>query len=391
MKKNSSCIPKRTIGVDLGDKKSTWCCIDRAGEVLEHGSVTTSKRGFAKLFEKMAKCRIVIENGTHARWVWRQLSDYGHEVIVANTHKVKLICSNNGKHDRVDAEYLARLGRVDVKLLFPIHFRSEQAHADRSVLKARDGLTKARTMLINEVRGLVKVTGERLARYSSESFARKAAAHIPESVRPAAEPLLKMVEQLTQQIRSYEQQISQIAEQRYPETKLLRQMAGVGPITSLAYMVTLEDPSRFARSRDVGPYLGLTPRKDQSGDHDPELRITRAGDGYLRKLLVNCAHYILGVHGPDSDLRRHGLKIAARGGKKAKKRAVVAVARKLAVLLHHLWVTGEVYEPLYNSSRQQDSSGSATLAQSGGDVQVPAGLLHCVSPLAGERPGRPAL
>jgi transposase len=138
---------------------------------------------------------------------------------------------------------------------------------------------------------------------------------------------------------------------RYPETELLRQVQGVGVVTSLTYVLTVEDPKRFRRSREAGCYAGLRPGRRRSGKSDPQMRISKEGDQYLRRILVQAGHYILGPHGEDSDLRRWGLKLAARGGKNAKKRAVVAVARKLAVLLHHLWVTGEVYEPLHNSQQ----------------------------------------
>src|ERR1035437_9476712 len=136
------------------------------------------------------------------------------------------------------------------------------------------------------------------------------------------------------------------AQTRYPQTALLTQVSGVWTLTAMAFVLTIEDPQRFARSRDVGCYLGLRPKQQDSGERSPQLRITKAGDSYLRKMLVSCAHYIIGPFGPDTDLRRWGLKLCERGGKNAKKRAVVAVARKLAVLLHRLWVTGEVYEPL---------------------------------------------
>jgi transposase len=149
--------------------------------------------------------------------------------------------------------------------------------------------------------------------------------------------------------------IEQLCQEHYPETHHLRQVSGVGPITALAYVLTLDDPDRFRKSREVAPALGLVPKRDQSGDRDPQLRITKTGDSYLRRLLVGSAQYILGPFGPDCDLRRWGLKLAQRGGKNAKKRAVVAVARKLAVLLHHLWVTGEVYDPFYHSHPDQTS------------------------------------
>jgi len=140
-----------------------------------------------------------------------------------------------------------------------------------------------------------------------------------------------------------------VSEERYPRTRLLRQVPGVGPVTALAFVLALADPSRFRSSRSVGAYLGLRPRRSDSGESMPELRITKAGNGAVRRLLVQCAQYILGPFGPESDLRGWGLKLAGRGGKRAKRVAVVAVARKLSVLLHRLWVSGENYDPLRNS------------------------------------------
>ena len=171
---------------------------------------------------------------------------------------------------------------------------------------------------------------------------------------PALGPILETIGSLTQRIRDYERELETISREHYPETDLLRQLEGVGPLTALTFVLTVEDPFRFEKSRSVGAYLGLVPASDQSGDSDPQRRISKEGDEMLRKLLVGSAHYILGPFGSDSDLRRHGEKIASRGGKNAKKRAAVAVARKLAVLLHRLWVSGELYDPLYNANRCAD-------------------------------------
>lgn len=385
MEHYSKGIPSRTIGLDLGDRKSRWCLVDRKGEVMRRDVVQMTREALRACFGGLGKSRVVMENGTHSRWVSRLLKEMGHEVIVANAYKVRLICENNRKHDKIDAEYLARLGRVDPKLLFPIQYRGEQAQAVRCVLKARDGLVRVRSQLICQVRGMVKAFGSRMPSSSAESFVDKGREALPEVLKPALERLLATIEMLTEQIRGYDAQIEQLGKRKYPETALLRQVTGVGPITSLAYVVTVEDAKRFARSRHVGPYLGLVPKLDQSGAQDRQLSISKAGDGYLRKLLINSAQYILGHFGPDCDLRRYGMKIAERGGKNAKKRAVVAVARKLSVLLHHLWVTGEVYDPLYNSNRQERAKASLTgkgvVVHSGGAGQVPAGLLHVVSPL----------
>jgi transposase len=178
--------------------------------------------------------------------------------------------------------------------------------------------------------------------------------HIPDALRPALEPILEQIGSLTERIREYERRLETVSEVHYPETRLLRQVEGIGPLTALCFVLTVEDPSRFERSRSVGAYLGLVPAKDQSGDRDPQKRISKEGDEMLRKLLVSSAHYVLGPFGSDSDLRRHGENIASRGGKNAKKRAAVAVARKLSVLLHRLWVTGEVYDPLREAHRRQE-------------------------------------
>ena len=194
----------------------------------------------------------------------------------------------------------------------------------------------------------------------ARSFHNKAPEHIPEALRPPLEPVLEQIASLTERIREYERLLVAISKDHYPETELLRQVEGIGPLTALTFVLTLEDPYRFERSRSVGAYLGLVPATQRSGERDPrERRISKEGDQMLRKLLVSSAHYVLGPFGSDSDLRRHGQKIASRGAKNAKKRAAVAVARKLSVLLHRLWVSGEVYEPLYNAHRRQGQEEAA--------------------------------
>jgi transposase len=250
---------------------------------------------------------------------------------------------------------------MDPKLLHPIRHRQGSAQADLAVIRSRDGLVGCRTKLINLARGMVKSMGGRLPGCSSECFPQRARQKLPKELRQALLPVLESITLLTRRIRRYDQLIERLASERYPETVLLRQVSGVGAVTALSYVLTVEDPERFRSSRSLGVYFGLCPRRSQSGDQDPELRITKAGDADLRRLLIGSAHYILGPFGPDTDLRRWGLDLAARGRKNAKKRAVVAVARKLAVLLHRLWVTAEVYEPLRNS--QSGAGRSGGLAQ----------------------------
>jgi len=203
---------------------------------------------------------------------------------------------------------------------------------------------RSRTQEINHVRGALKSFGVRIPRCSAEAFVKRFDA-VDESLRTLMAPMVAMIRTLTATIKEYDRRIEAM-ETKYPDVRLLRQVRGVGPVTAAAFVLTIEDPHRFSRSRAVGSYLGLRSARSQSGDTDPQRRITKAGDPMLRRLLVTSAQYILGPFGPDTDLRRKGLEIAARGGKRAKKRAVIAVARRLSVLLHHLWITGEVYEPL---------------------------------------------
>ncbi|NIS79852.1 MAG: IS110 family transposase [Anaerolineales bacterium] len=335
------------VGLDLGDKFSYLTIVDQDGELIEESRLPASRASFHRRFSTLQPCKIGLEVGAHSRWTSHLLRELGHNALVANARKLRAIYHNPRKGDRADAETLARLARLDPELLSPIHHRSPQAQAYLAVLRSRDAIVRCRTVLINHAGDIVKVSGSRLPSCSADSFAHKVAPDVPEPLRPALAPILDTIASLTQQIKSYDQKTEALCTQRYPETKLLRRISRVGPLTSLAFVLTLEKPQRFRRSREVGPAIGLVPRRDQSGDHDPQLRITKTGNPYLRRLLVSSAQYMLGLFGPDCDLRRWGLNLADRGGKNAKKRAVVAVARKLAVLLHRLWKTGEIYDPFY--------------------------------------------
>lgn len=345
---------ERTVGLDVGDRWSQCCELDEAtGEVVEEGRIRTTAQALEQRF-RGARKRVVLEVGCQSPWISRLLSGLGHEVLVANARRVQLIHGSSSKSDRVDAESLARLGRFDPKLLRAIEHRGESVQVDRAVLKARDVVVRSRARLIGHVRGMVKSLGSRVRSSSAEHFAVCASEDVPEALQPALGPVIEQIAALTTTIRSYDREIERMAQERYPETALLRQVDGVGPITSLAFVLKVEDPRRFGRSRTLGPYLGLVPRRDQSGARDPQLRITKQGDPFVRRLLIQCARYLLGPFGKDCALRRHGLKIAERGGANAKKRAAVAVARKLAVLLHHLWLTAEVYEPLHGIPDEHD-------------------------------------
>lgn len=333
-----------TVGIDLGDRFSRYCVVSEEGEVVEEGRLPTTTAALARHFAKEAKQRIAMECGTHSPWVSRLLQGMGHEVWVANARKIRAITASESKNDRNDAEKLARFAAYHPRLLSPIQHRSPERQRDLNLLQARDTLVRVRTLLVNAARGMVKSAGHRLPKCSTESFAKVVRTSIPAGYELALAPLIEQVGTVTEQIREMDQQIEALGK-RYPEVERLRSVPGVGPVIAAAYVLTLDSPATAVSSRAVGAFLGLRPRQSQSGDSDPQRRISKTGNDYLRRLLVQAAQYVLGPFGPDSQLRRWGLKLAGSGGKRGKKRAVVAVARKLAVLLHRLWRSGEYYRP----------------------------------------------
>jgi len=343
---------KQTIGLDLGDRWSWYCVLEEAGRVLLEQKVSTTPKAMQEVFGGMPRSRIALETGMHSPWVSRLLSELGQEVIVAHARNVRLIGESRKKDDRMDAQRLARLARIDPQLLSPVKHRSAKAQADLTVIRARAGLVRARTALVNTVRGLAKSYGERLRGCNVRNMNPEKAEGLSPELQKALGPLLAASAALSEQIAEYNERIEQMAKESYPQTALLKQVKGVGTLIALTFLLTLEDAHRFQKSRDVGCYLGLQPGRRNSGQSEPQMHISKEGDPYLRTLLVQGAQPILGPFGIDCDLRRWGLKLAERGGRKGKERAIIAVARKLAVLLHHLWVSGEGYEPLRNSNQR---------------------------------------
>jgi len=339
-------VGRLVVGIDVGDRFSEICVLDQAGNVVERGRVRTEAHTLYEQFGELSRQRVVMETGTHSPWMSALLEGCGHEVIVANARKLRLIAENDNKSDAVDAFELADLGRTNVRLLHPIRHRSLGAQQDLAMVRGREALVETRTGLINHVRGVVKSHGGRVPKCYSSRFGVVAQESIPVPLRAGLSGVLEALDAIEEEIYRYDCELEQLAARKYPEVARLKQVNGVGTLTALTFRLTLDDADRFADSRTVGAYLGLVSRRRQSGERDPQLGISKAGDEMLRKLLVNCGHYIIGPFGNDSALRRWGLRLLARGGRKARKRAATAVARKLAVLLHHLWVSGEVYEPL---------------------------------------------
>lgn len=338
------------FGLDVGDRTTHLCCLDRQRAVVERQRFPTTPEGVRKVFVDREPARIALEAGSQSPWMSALLRSLGHEVVVADARRVAELTRAGRKTDRRDAETLARLLQGMPELLGAIHHRGREAQAHLAMIRARDLLVRIRSQLVLHVRGTLKAFGLRMQACSARAFHGRAREYVPEDLKPALTPLLDQLADLERRIRHFDQEIERIAK-HYPSAARLRQVSGVGALTSLAFVLSVDDPARFKKSRRVGSWLGLCPKVQASGERDPQLPISKAGSSYMRRLLVQSAHYILGPFGRDGDLRRFGLRLCERGGKTAKKRAVVAVARKLAVLLHRLWVSGEPYEPLRNALR----------------------------------------
>ena len=353
------------IGVDLGDKKHAICVTDKDGNILREFPITNTQQSLERLAGEFPGARIAMEVGTHSPRVSRLLQSLGCDVTVANARKLRAIYDNDRKSDLLDARMLAKLLRVDPDLLHPIRHGSEQAQRDLLSIKLRDTLVRSRVNAIGSVRASLKSLGVRLPSPSTPAFAGQARGHLAEhpGLLASVDPMLQAIDGLSAQIKRYDKAIARAAADDHPETGRLQQIPGVGPLTALTFVLAVEDPSRFEDPRDAGAWLGLVPRRDQSGQSDKQPPITKAGNRYLRTLPVQCAQYLLGQWGPDCDLRRHGLKLAAKGGKAAKKKAVTAIARKLAVLMLVMWQRQSDYQPLKNTGgKEADSTASKATA-----------------------------
>jgi len=339
----------RTIGMDLGVRSTSFCSVDEGGTILCEGDLKTTKIEMSAFFSEAPTSRVVIEASGPSRWVAALAAKHGHEVIVANPREFKLISQSHRKTDRNDARILADFGQFRPNLLKPVQLRGLKCQVARTTLAARSHVVRQRTLLISLIRAQVRNLGESLPTCGSAYFAKKSKDLIPPILRPALDPLFQVLEAMMETIANYDSEIERLCEDEFKETKILQQVNGVGPNTALAFIATVEDPNRFAKSRDVGAYVGLVSKSRSSGSKDPQLRISKRGDKVLRRLLVTSATYISGPRSKDSDLKRFATRLQERGGQSSKAKARIAVARKLSVLLHRLLVTGEVYEPLRNS------------------------------------------
>lgn len=355
------CNTELVIGMDVSNKKSEICILDADGEVKSRSKVDNTIDGlelFFKQFPNPSQVLVAMETGTHSPWMSSCLSQMNFKVLVGNSRKLRAIWASENKTDKRDAEMLARIARFDKKLFYPIRHRSKASQASLAVLKAREALVKSRTLLINSVRGMLKSMGISISSCSTRSFAAKVLEELPEEYLFALNDTVEMIANLSKKIDAYDAKIDKLCQKRFPETKKISAITGVGPITALAFVLIIENPDNFRKSRDMGPFLGLTPKRDQSGEVDKALGISKTGNDMLRRLLVQCAQYILGPFGPDCELRRYGENIISKGGG-SKKKAMIAVARKLSVLMHKLWLTDAAYDPFYNTHKSETKQEAA--------------------------------
>lgn len=340
------------IGIDLGDRRNVFHILNAYGECISKGKFLNTREQFISFSEQHSGAIIAIEVGTHSPWISRLLKELGHEVYIANPRKLRAIYSSNRKSDELDAQMLAKIVRLDPSLLYPIAHGSELAQQHLLQVKLRDNLVRQRVNIISSIRFSLKAMGIRLQSPKTTCFAKRARAALTKdhpNVLEMITPSLAVLDTISDQIKELEKAIQLMISKDHPEALKLMEITGVGPITALSFVLIVENPERFASSRDIGAYLGLVPKRDQSGNMDKELRISKAGDKYLRKLLVSAAQYIIGPFGKDCDLREKGLKLAERGGQRAKKKAVVAIARKLAVLMLSLLKSDQPYKAFHKA------------------------------------------
>jgi transposase len=334
------------LGIDVHSKYSEICGLSEGGSVTVRRRIATTETGLRRFFGPRPRAQVTLESGPVTPWVYRLLCELGHEVTVVNPRRVRLIAESTLKTDGIDAEVLARLSRVDLDLLRPVHQRTPEAQALRTRLRVRTSLVKTRTSLINAVRGTVRAQGYRVPSCPAKSFVtRFSSLTLSSSLAQAIEPLVTTIGELTDRINGLEQEL--VTESKSNDLLVrLQSVPGVGPLVSLAYVGWMDTPDRFSRSRDVGACLGLRPSLRSSGGHEIRGRITREGDIEMRRLLVQAAHAALHCR-KDSALKRWAQTLTHRVGKS---KAIVALARKIAVLLHRLWVTGDRFQAFPQTS-----------------------------------------
>ncbi|MCH7942084.1 MAG: IS110 family transposase [Proteobacteria bacterium] len=329
------------VGLDVSKEETSFCVMDAAGKILAQGKVATDPDALFEALKEHCPCpeRIVLETGTLSGWLARGLRKLGLPVDVIDARQAHAVMKlQHNKTDRNDAYLLAEIARTG--FYRSVSVNSEASQMQRILIKARRHLVCQRRDTENAIRGFLAALGLRFPRGSGKLAARvRDALEERPDLKAMIEPLLASVEAQKAQIRRLDEEVMAEAKAS-PASRLLMTVGGVGPVTALAFAATIGDASRFARSRDVGAYLGLTSRRYQSGEMDYSGRISKHGDAVMRSLLYEAANSLLTVV-----RRAHPLKDWARRIKRrsSHKKACVALARKLAVIMHRMLITGEAF------------------------------------------------
>lgn len=335
------------VAMDVHDEYSQVCVMNQAREILMEAKIPTTRQALNDFFRQREKSMVIYEAGPHALWISELLGSLGHETIACHARRVRLIAESRNKNDRVDAEVLARLSLSDLELIKPIQQRSRQTLDQRSIVHARAALVETQKRLRTMLRGMVKPFGVRLATGKKRALAELATAKLPEHAAQSIDAILKTLSVLAEQIQKLTERVEQLADS-HPAAARLQTIPGVGPLVSLSYIHAIEDPARFSRT-DIGPYLGLTPsNRSSAGKKLAPKEKGRPGDPYVRSLLVQSAWTLMNSRS-QSDLARWGRRLSERiGGKKA----AIALARKIATLMHHLWFYDQDFRATMTPHRQ---------------------------------------
>lgn len=358
------------IGIDVSDRKSCVCVMTKKNggtKILRELTIPTTREGLASFLATQDKASTVtFETGTHCRWMHAVCVGAGFKTYVANATRLKLVTQSVTKNDTNDARMLAQMTLADVTLLRPVKLRNDEYQKMLHLHKLRNQLINSRTRWINELRCMAKTMGYRLPECSTCYFHRQETASWPQELLENTWPLLKALEQINITIKTYEKKIRELAETPAfkPHVDRLREINYVGLFVATGFVATIGgDVDKFNKPRDVGPWLGLTPRQHQSGEVDRQCHMTKAGSPFMRRLLVESAQMILRERSVDTDLKLKGIRISLRGGKIAKRKAVTAIARSLATTMVALLKKPDVpYVPL-SEYAQKELLTLRTLAQ----------------------------
>lgn len=331
------------VGLDVSLKLTSICIVDRTGKVEREGVVTSDPEAIATFIKLHAShvVRIGLETGATSTWLWTELNKIGLPVICIDARHAKAVLKMQiNKSDRNDAAGIARI--MQCGWYKEVSVKGLDSHATKALLVSRALLVKIKRDIENQIRGLLKNLGLVIGRAKANVFAARAAqlAQDRSELSAAVDPLLKAREAVEQQIADLDRKVLRLARNN-AQVRRFMTAPGVGPVTALCFLATIDDPARFKRSRSVGAYAGLTTRRYASGEIDWTGRISKCGDKMLRSYLYEAANVLLTRVAKWSALKAWGIRLAKRSGLR---KAKVAVARKLAVILHRMWIDGTEFK-----------------------------------------------